>query len=126
MAVHNQIGSGFKEVVYKSALEVDLNRLGIAAQRQVPIPVEYLGEQVALFYLDLYVADQVVVEVKALSHQLTNDELAQVINHLKATRAPVALLLNFGRRKLEYRRVFPGKTGEAPVGRTGWDNILKK
>ena len=126
MAVHNQIGSGFKEEVYEKALEVELNRLGIAAQRQYPVPVEYQGEQVALFYLDLYIEGQLVVEVKALSHQLTNDELAQVINYLKATRAPVGLLFNFGRRKLEYKRVFPGKAAEAPVGRIGRDNILKK
>jgi len=126
MAVHNQVGPGFKEEVYEKALEVELNRLNVAVQRQVPVPVEYQGEQVALFYLDLYIDDQVVVEVKALSHPLTNDELAQVINYLKATRAPVGLLFNFGRRKLEYKRVFPGKAGETPVNRTGRDNALKK
>jgi GxxExxY protein len=126
MTVHNQIGPGFKEEVYEKALEVELNNQGIGVQRQVPIPVDYQGEQVAIFYLDLYVEEQVVVEVKALSHQLTNDELAQVINYLKATQAPVGLLFNFGRRKLEYRRVFPGKAGETPVERTGRDNVLKK
>ena len=126
MAVHNQVGGGYKEEVYEKALEVELNRLGIAVQRQYPVPVEYQGEQVALFYLDLYIEEQVVVEVKALSHQLTNDELAQVINYLKATGAPVGLLFNFGRRRLEYRRVFPGKAAETPVGRIGRDNALKK
>jgi hypothetical protein len=65
-----------------------------------------------------------VIEIKALSHQLTNDELAQVINYLKATNAPVGLLFNFGRRKLEYRRVFPGKS-TGPVQRTGRDEVLK-
>jgi hypothetical protein len=49
-----------------------------------------------------------------------------VINYLKTTGAPVGLLFNFGRRKLEYRRVFPGKAGETPVERTGRDNVLKK
>jgi GxxExxY protein len=126
MAVHNQIGPGFKEEVYERALEVELNRLGIAVQRQYPFPVEYHGEQVALFYLDLYVKDQVVVEVKALSHQLANDERAQVINYLKASGAPVGLLFNFGRRRLETRRIFPSKSPEAPVQRLGRDNILKK
>ena len=126
MAVHNQIGAGFKEEVYEKALEVELNRLGIAVQRQYPVPVEYQEEQVALFYLDLYIADQIVVEIKAFSHLLTNDELAQVINYLKATDAPVGLLFNFGRRKLEYKRIFPGKAAETPVERTGRDNVLKK
>jgi len=83
-----------------------------------------MRRRVGLFILDLYVEDQVVVEVKAFSHPLTNDELAQAINYLKATQAPVALLFNFGRRKLEYRRVFPGKSG-SPLQRIGRDDVLK-
>ena len=125
MAVHNQIGPGYKEEVYEKARELELNRLEIAVQRQVPVPVDYQGEQVALFYRNLFEADQIVVEVKTLSHQLTNDERAQVINSLKATGAPVGLLFYFGRRKLEYKRIFPGKPAEVPAGRTGRDNVLK-
>lgn len=124
MEVHNKIGPGYKEEVYEKALEVELNNREMVVQRQFPVPVEFEGEQVALFYLDLFIEDQVVVEVKALSHQLTNDELAQVINYLKAVGSSVALLFNFGRRKLEYRRVFPGKS-TGPVQRIGRDDIIK-
>ena len=124
MAVHNQIGYGFKEEVYEKALEARLNHDGISVERQYQVHVEYERIQVAIFYLDLFAANQVVIEVKAFSHQLTNDELAQVINYLKATGAPVGLLFNFGRRKLEYRRVFPGKDMK-PVQRIGRDNALK-
>ncbi len=80
MTVHNNLGSGYKEEVYEKALEVEINRQGMAVIRQHPVSVGYSGEQVALFYLDLLVEGQVVVEVKAFSHQLTNDERAQVIN----------------------------------------------
>lgn len=126
MAVHNQLGYGYKEEVYEKAMEVELNKASIIVQRQFPVPVEYEGEQVAIFYMDLFVESQVIVEVKAFSHQLTNDELAQVINYLKATGSPVGLLFNFGRRKLEYRRVFPGKDSHYPVQRVGRDNIIRK
>jgi GxxExxY protein len=125
MAVHNEIGFGFKEEVYEKAMEVKLNHADIEPNRQYEVFVDFEGEQVAIFYLDFFVEKQVVVEVKAFSHLLTNDELAQVINYLKATGAPVGLLFNFGRRKLEYRRVFPGKDMK-PVQRTGRDNAIKK
>lgn len=122
MEVHNEIGYGFKEEVYENAYEVKLNHAGITPNRQYEVHVEYEGENVATFYLDLFPNQQVVVEIKAFSHQLTNDELAQVINYLKATGAPVGLLFNFGRRRLEYRRVFPAKDTK-PVQRIGRDDV---
>ena len=125
MAVHNQLGPGLKEEVYERALEVELNHGEISVHRQHPVTVEHLGEVVGIFYLDLWVADQVVVEVKAFSHQLTNDEVAQVLNYLKANGAPVGLLINFGRRRLEYRRIFPARSF-GPIQRTERDTVLKK
>ena len=124
MAVHNKLGSGYKEEVYEKALEVEINQQGMAVIRQHPVSVGYAGEQVGLFYLDLFVEGQVVVEVKAFSHQLTNDERAQVINYLKTTGASVGLLFNFGRRALEYKRIFPGKAS-GPVQRIGRDDVRK-
>jgi len=125
MQVHNKLGMGYKEEVYEKALEVELNQQGMEAIRQYPVSVEYEQQPVAVFYLDLFVEGQVVVEVKAFSHQLTNDELAQVINYLKATNAKVGLLLNFGRRRLEYRRIFPGKASHISVQRTGRDDGMR-
>jgi GxxExxY protein len=124
MAVHNKLGPGYKEEIYERALALELNSREIEVQTQYPVSVEMDDEQVALFYLDLFVENQVVVEIKAFSHPLTNDEIAQVINYLKATDAPIALLFNFGRRKLDYRRVFPGKDNR-PVYRTGRDDVRK-
>ena len=67
------------------------------------------GVSVGLLYVDHLVEDAVVVEEKALSHLLTNEEVAQVITYLAALDKPVGLLLNFGRRRLEYRRIFRPK-----------------
>jgi GxxExxY protein len=126
MAVHNALGPGYKEEVYERSLEVELGQRSMGCQRQYPVPVIFEGEQVALFYLDLFVEQEVVVEVKAFSHLLTNDERAQVINYLKATGAPVGLLFNFGRRQLEKNRIFPGKDTGSPVQRLGRDDVLKR
>lgn len=124
MSVHNKIGPGFKEEIYERALKKELINQGIDVEDQYPVPVEMDGEQVGLFYLDLLVEGHVVVEIKAFAHQLTNDEIAQVLNYLKATKLQVGLLLNFGRRKLEYRRIFPSKDSN-PVQRVGRDDVMK-
>lgn len=125
MAVHNQHGAGYKEEMYERALDVELYQRGIIAVRQHPVEVWHADVPVGLFYLDLFVEGTVVVEVKALSHQLTNDERAQVINYLHAVQAPVGLLLNFGRRRLKYQRILPGANSNAPLQRTGRDDVRK-
>ena len=124
MKVHNEIGPGYKEEIYERSLLSELTNLDFDAECQYPVSVEYGDQQVGIFYLDIFVENQVVVEIKAFSHQLTNDERAQVINYLKATGAPIGLLINFGRRKLEFRRVFPGKN-QGPVQRVGRENVFK-
>jgi GxxExxY protein len=124
MAVHNALGPGYKEEAYERALAVELDTCSIPAACQFPVEVTHQGVVVALFMLDLFVAELVVVELKAHSHPLHNDELAQVLNYLKATAAPVGLLFNFGRRWLEYRRVFPPRDVET-VGRLGRDNVKR-
>ena len=127
MAVHNALGTGYKEEVYERALAVELADRGIPAQRQCELQVFHQGVPVALFYVDLWVEEAaiIIVEIKAFSHQLTNDEIAQIVNYLKASSAPVGLLFNFGRRTLEYRRIFPPVHSAAPVQRLGRDNVKK-
>ena len=123
MAVHNYLGPGYKEEVYERALAVELDDRGIGAERQFRVEVFHNDVPVGLFYLDLFVERTVVVEIKAFAHQLTDDERAQAINYLKASQAPVALVFNFGRRRLNWMRVFPGEAG--PVRRVGRDDVLR-
>ncbi len=123
-AVHNFIGPGYKEEIYERALAVELGDRDIGVARQFSVNVHYEDVQVGQFYLDLFVEGTVVVEVKAVSHLLTDDERAQVINYLKATEAPVGLLFNFGRRRLEWVRVFPSRDA-GPVQRIGRDDVRK-
>ena len=109
MEVHSRLGPGLKEEMYQSAMEERLEKSGLNYEPQKQIEV-YLGnKRLGLLFIDILVEQEVVVELKALSHPLTNNEIAQVITYLKAEGAGVGLLLNFGRKYLEYKRVFPPK-----------------
>jgi GxxExxY protein len=125
MAVHNRLGPGYKEEVYERALALQMNSDGIAVQRQFEVEVVDEGAVVALFIIDIFVESTVVVECKAFSHGLTADDIAQVINYLKATGISVGILLNFGRRKLEFRRIFPPSSIPASPQRLGRDNVKR-
>jgi GxxExxY protein len=101
--VMKELGAGFVEPVYEKSLLVALRQKGLKAEQQVPLEVKFRGFVVGKFKVDILVEDKVLVELKAVSG-LTKDLFAQVINYLKATGIEVALLINFGNPKLEYRR----------------------
>ena len=102
--VSNTLGSGFLEKVYEKALYVELLKDGLNCQCQKPIEVCYKGVRVGEYIADVVVEDVLLLELKAIS-SLTTSHKAQVMNYLKATKLPVGLLLNFGRPKVEIRRV---------------------
>ena len=102
--VSNGLGAGFLEKVYENALAVELRDCGIGLIQQPLVAVQYKGRIVGEYVPDLLVDDQVVVEVKAVRGLETIHE-AQVINYLKCTRLKVALLMNFARPRLEWRRL---------------------
>lgn len=112
MKVHNKLGPGHREVVYHRALSITMEEDGLSFEDEKPIDVRIDDEWFGLLYLDHFVEGAVVVEEKALSHLLTDEEVAQVITYLAATKAPVGLLLNFGRSRLEYKRILPPKKFE--------------
>ena len=102
--VLNELGAGFLESVYKKALLLALRQAGLAAEEEVKIEVFFRGETVGVFSADILVEGKVLLEIKAVKN-LVPEHQAQVINYLKATRLDVGLLLNFGRPKLEYKRL---------------------
>jgi GxxExxY protein len=89
--------------VYEGALFLALKSKGLDVECQVPVQVRFRGELVGQFFADLVVAGKVIVELKAVK-ALVPEHNAQVLNYLKATGHPVALLLNFGTPKLEFHR----------------------
>ena len=102
--VSNELGSGFLESVYENAMMVALNAQSISVRAQAPINVYFREQVVGVFFADLLVEDQVIVELKA-ARALAPEHQAQVINYLKATGIEAGLLLNFGRPRLEYKRL---------------------
>lgn len=113
MAVHNALGPGLREAIYQRALAVKMDEAGLAHEEERPVEVYLDGFPVGLLYLDHIVNESIVVEVKALKHRLTNDEIGQLITYLAATGHRVGLLINFGGRSLEFKRIFPPKKTDA-------------
>lgn len=102
--VHQQLGYGFLERVYQRSLQVELLRKGAAAEIEKQIQVLYKGVVVGDYDADLIVDGCVAVEIKVAPQYDKRDE-AQLLNELKATGLKVGMLLNFGRTKVEYKRL---------------------
>ncbi|MDP2319118.1 MAG: GxxExxY protein [Acidobacteriota bacterium] len=104
MAVHRELGCGYLEAVYKAALAIEFRLRSIPFWPEVALPIDYKGERLPTNYRVDFVCGQVLVEAKAVA-ELSPVHLSQVINYLRASGAQRGLLLNFGARSLEYRRV---------------------
>ncbi|MGJ5818396.1 GxxExxY protein [Paludibaculum fermentans] len=102
--VANVLGAGFLEKVYERALIRELGFRGLHAKSQVSLPVRYKGQYISEYVADLIVQDRVIVELKCVE-RFANEHLAQCINYLKASGLHVALLLNFQRSKVAWKRV---------------------
>ena len=102
--VHRALGPGFSEKVYENAMRVELTRQGVKVRKQVPIQVHYDGEVVGEFVPDLWIDEQVLVELKAVL-ALQKDHEVQLVNYLTATKVDTGLLINFG-PSVEIKRKF--------------------
>ena len=102
--VANTLGVGFLEKVYENALAVELRATGLQVTQQWPIKVWYQNVIVGDFYADLYVNDEVIVELK-VAKALDDIHMAQCLNYLRATQLKVCLLINFGTPKIGIKRI---------------------
>jgi GxxExxY protein len=126
MEVHADLGPGYKEEIYQKALEIELRNRKIKFEPQRSIEIKFKGEMVGWQILDFFVDDKVVVEIRALS-KLDTDHEAQIISYLKATNSEIGLLINFGTKRLEYKRIFPPRKikewskGSTDLTVNGWN-----
>ncbi len=104
--VSNTLGIGFVEKVYENALAHEGAKSGLHIQQQYPIKVYYDSRIVGDFFADLLVEEQVLVELK-VARMLDNVHMAQCLNYLRASGLPACLLINFGRPKIEIKRLVP-------------------
>jgi GxxExxY protein len=105
MEVHRTLGPGFLEAVYQQALMMELTARKIPFEREKPLLIQYKGTMLDCAYrADFVCFGQIIVELKAIS-MITANELAQVINYMRATGLQKALLLNFGELSLKWKRM---------------------
>jgi len=104
MEVHNTLGNGFQEVIYQRALEIEFKNEKIPYYREQTMPVIYKGDQIGTRRVDFLINDIVMLEIKAVI-ELADVHLAQAINYLEAYNLEIGLLINFGSKSLDFKRL---------------------
>ena len=102
--VYNHLGYGFLEKVYRNAMQVELGIRGVSHAVEAEIEVRFKNQLVGQYFADLFVEGSVIVELKVAKTYNSSDE-AQLLNELKATGVKVGLLINFGKEKVEFKRL---------------------
>jgi len=104
MSVHRALGNGFPEVVYQRALAIEMKMQGIKFEAEKNLPLTYKNYKVGSRRVDFFVEDAIMVELKAVT-RLEDIHLAQAFNYLEAYKKEVGLLINFGCRSLQFKKV---------------------
>ena len=105
MKVHSTLGSGFQEIIYQRALAIEMGIQGLAFGREIEMLIHYEGIEIGTRRVDFFVEDKVMVELKAVA-MLDDLHLSQAMNYLEAYKLPVGLLINFGSKSMEFKRVY--------------------
>ncbi len=109
--VMKELGPGFQEKIYKNALFITLKQKGLKVETEQSFEVSYRGIVIGRYSADLVVEKKVIVELKCCE-SLVIEHQAQLFNYLKVSKLPIGLLINFRRRKLEYKRLHGQESNE--------------
>lgn len=112
MRVHSTLGNGFQEVIYQRCMAIEMEEAGIGFKREMEMTIFYKGIDVGLRRVDFFVEDSIMVELKAVI-MLEDVHLAQAMNYCEAYNTEIGLLINFGARSLEFKRVHNNKFKES-------------
>ena len=124
MKVHSILGNGFQEVIYQRALAIELKKAGILFSREIEMQIFYEGENIGTRRVDFLVENEVLVELKALA-SLVDVHLAQGLNYLVVYNLDKGLLLNFGAKSLEIKRLRNPRNMIENINPEGNPSILK-
>jgi GxxExxY protein len=105
MKVHSTLGNGFQEVIYQRALAIEMQKNKLEFQKEMEMKIFYDGIDIGTRRVDFFVAEFIMVELKAVI-KLEDIHLAQAMNYCQAYNLPIGLLINFGSKSLEYKRVY--------------------
>jgi GxxExxY protein len=105
MKVHNVLGSGFPEIIYQRALTIEFNKSKLNFTRESELPIIYDDVEIGSRRIDFFVEGKILVEIKAIS-KLEDIHLCQVMNYCEVFELPFGLLINFGGRSLEFKRIY--------------------
>ncbi len=115
MTVHSALGNGFQEVIYQRALKIEMADQGINFSREHEMPIYYKGKHIGTRRVDFLVEEIISLELKAVI-QLEDVHLAQAINYLEAYDLEIGLLINFGSKSMQFKRVQNKKFKQANQG----------
>jgi GxxExxY protein len=105
LKVHSTLGNGFQELIYQRALAIEMEKQGLGFQREMEMTILYDGIDIGTRRVDFFVEENIMVELKALI-KLEDVHLAQAMNYCQAYNLPIGLLINFGAKSLEFKRVY--------------------
>src|SRR5258708_40085965 len=108
LEVHKRLGNGFQEVIYQRALDMEMLLAGLKFSRELEMPIYYRDAEIGTRRVDFFVEEKVMVELKALI-KLEDVHLAQAMNYLEAYKMEIGLLINFGGKSLEFKRIHNNK-----------------
>ena len=108
MEIHKTLGSGFPEIIYQRALEIEMLKLNINFEKEKEVKIFYKEDVIGKRRVDFIIEDVIFIETKAIS-KLEDKELNQGLNYLTAYKFEIGLLINFGANSLEFKRLINSK-----------------
>jgi len=104
MEVHKFLGNGFQEIIYQRALNIELEKMKLSFVREQEMDIEYKGINIGTRRVDFFIESRIMLEIKAVI-KLEDVHLAQAINYLEAYNLEIGLLINFGSKSLQFKRL---------------------